>query len=396
MVNYDGLYNKDYFGDKLKDENHFSTKKLRFKIIENATILPHKTVPDTLGFGGIVDSNGNFVEESFVHHGIKDIYTPYEEVTYIAEPVIYFGMLVNIWGHCLSDNIKRLWFFFSDVYKRNFKKSPILYIPMWYGVVPNFARLLQIMGFDINLLRPVVKPLKCQFVIMPDESLFPSPKKGGGTDLLYTSEYVDTIERARQFAQKNFSSLPNKKFYFFHGRNQMGEERLASYLETKGYETIHPASLSMDEQLNILANCESFISQVGSIAHNTLFVKDSTECVFIPRKGGSAINQYQAFINQMRNLNASYIDSVLTIFGELGPYFYIVSENLRKHFGDEITEKYTEEDFEKFLIYYKSAKSQGLQEDSNEIKYLKNILPEFTAQIKNRTELLQKYGVTLK
>ena len=181
MINYDGLYNKDYFSDKLKDENHFSDKKLHFKIIENATILPHKGLPDSLGFGGIVDSNGNFIEESFIHPSKDRAYTPHEELIFITEPVIYFGMLVNIWGHCLTDNIKRLWFFFSELYDKEFKKVPILYNRMWYGIVPNFARLLQVMGIDPNLLHPIVKPLKCQFVILPDESIF-SAQMGGVRD----------------------------------------------------------------------------------------------------------------------------------------------------------------------------------------------------------------------
>ena len=167
-------------------------------------------------------------------------------------------------------------------------------------------------------------------------------------------------------------------------------------METKGYEIIHPLKLSIDEQLNILANCESFVSQVGSIAHNTLFVKDGTECVFIPRTSDGATNNYQAAINQMRNLNATYIDSTLTIFGGLGPYCYIVSENLRKHFNDDVTEKYTDEDFETFLVYLKYAKSRGLSENPSEIAYLRNVLPEFMEQLKKRDDLMKKIGVFFK
>ena len=177
MVNYDGLYNKDFFGDKLKPKNHFVERKIHFKIIEDATILPHKNLPDSVGLGGIVDSKGNFIEESFIHPGTNEIYTPYEKVEVASEPVIYFGMLVNIWGHCLTDNIKRLWFFFSNSYNKYFKKYPIVYVPMWYGIIPNFAKLLEVMGFNVNNLRPITKPTKFPLVIMPDASLFPD---GGG------------------------------------------------------------------------------------------------------------------------------------------------------------------------------------------------------------------------
>ena len=70
MTNYDGLYNKDYYGEIL-NQKHFSEKKLNFRIIENGTILPHKhlTVNGqwTWGFGGIVDSSGKYLKESFVN-----------------------------------------------------------------------------------------------------------------------------------------------------------------------------------------------------------------------------------------------------------------------------------------------------------------------------------------
>ena len=60
MTNYDGLYNKNYFGDKLF-ENHFSDKELGFKVIKNGTIFPHVLPRRGLGFGGICDAQGNFI-----------------------------------------------------------------------------------------------------------------------------------------------------------------------------------------------------------------------------------------------------------------------------------------------------------------------------------------------
>lgn len=132
MVKCDYLYKPETFIEKI-NKNHLSNKKLNFKIIDNGTILPHKDVPGTVGFGGITDSEGNFLEESFVHHGIKGVYTPNEKVEYIPTSVIYFGMAAPIWGHVITDNIKRAWFFYSDVYKRYFKNFSIAYAPMWGG-----------------------------------------------------------------------------------------------------------------------------------------------------------------------------------------------------------------------------------------------------------------------
>ena len=173
MINYDGLYNKDYYSDKLF-ENHFSAKKLRFKIFENATILPHKTIVGAAGagFGGIVDSDGNYVEESFVHHGIKEVYTPTEEILDTNATVIYLGMFVHIWGHCLSDGLKRLWFLKSEVYKSYFSTLPLVYVPMWKGIIKPFAKILEILEIDTSKLIPITKPQKFNQIILPDESIF--------------------------------------------------------------------------------------------------------------------------------------------------------------------------------------------------------------------------------
>lgn len=63
MINYDGLYNKDFFGNKL-NETHFSDKKLHFQIIKDGTILLHVDVEGVSGgFGGIIDGKGNFVRK---------------------------------------------------------------------------------------------------------------------------------------------------------------------------------------------------------------------------------------------------------------------------------------------------------------------------------------------
>lgn len=132
MTNYDYLCNKEYFGDSL-NTNHFTAKKLYFRIVDNGTILPFKDVPGTEGFGGLIDAAGNFLPRSSIHMGVGGAYTPDEPVQYIPTTAIYIGMLMDIWGHCLTDNIKRLWFLKSDIYNKYFKNCPLLYTSMWGG-----------------------------------------------------------------------------------------------------------------------------------------------------------------------------------------------------------------------------------------------------------------------
>lgn len=218
---------------------------------------------------------------------------------------------------------------------------------------------------------------------------------GGG----YSSEYAEIIDRIRNFAQKNFIPLEQKSFYFFHGRNQIGEERVANYFQSKGYAIVRPETLPLEMQLNILANCENFASSLGSISHNALFLKDNVNSIYIPRLPAYEhnLNPYQVVIDDMRNLNVTYIDTTLSIFPVAfwGAFCYIISKQLKEYFGDEWNGEYTEDDFVAFLIYAKHCQCACLYEPERIAEYYAPILPEFISQLKKREDLLQKFGVTI-
>lgn len=401
MTNYDFLYDKNFFGDSV-NRNHFSNKRLHFAIIDNGTILPHKALNGTNGFGGIVDKNGEFIPRSAVHWGTNGAYTPTEKIQYNPATVIYFGMLVDIWGHCITDGLKRVWFFFSEMYQKYFRNCPVVYTPMWNGIVPNFARLLEILGVDPKKMFAVTTPTRFQNIILPDESFF----LGGSNDVsleegdrvFFTQEYIQTVERAKIFAAQNFKPLAQKKFYFFHGKKQVGEERIAEYFRSKGYEIIHPEKLSFDEELNILLNAESYCSTDGSISHNMIFCKPDTEVIILPRYcEGNWLLQYQQALDQAFKMRTTYIDTALSVYAPShnGIFFYAVSNQLRAFFGDEPTEIYDEETIDSFLGYVRLALQNRLPMNQNALKYYAKILPNFMEQIKQRPDLMQKHGVNL-
>ena len=405
MTNYDSLYKKNYYGEKLF-ENHFSKKELGFQIIENGTILPYKPLENSVGLGGIVDVEGNFIKESFIHRGAGNSYTPDRKVKYSPKTVIYLGMLVHVWGHCLTDNIKRVWFLKSNFFKENFKNCQIVYVKAGVGIIPNFARLLKILGVEVEDFLEIENPTRFKKIILPDESFFldkgsaenydcaieGSRNNFNGNDTaFFTQEYIQTIEQIRNFAQKNFSPLTQKKFFFYYGGNQTGEGRLADYFSEKGYEMIEPEKFSLDEQLNILANCENFASVIGSISHNILFLKNHSQAILIPRRP-AFLNIYQQAIDQVHDLEIFYIDSAFSIFArsQSGTFCYILSEQLRKFFGDEITEKFSQEDFYHFLTYSKFAKENNWSINPQDDKYFSDLILEFMTSLKNNSNFLKK------
>ena len=279
-------------------------------------------------------------------------------------------------------------------------------------MIENFAKLLKILEIDTSKLFAINTPIKFANVIVPDESFYLGKSKlGGRADSIdgtsddfngndgafFTNEYLETVNQIRNFADKNCPPIEQKKFYLLQGRNQFGEERIAKYFESKGYSIVKPEFLKLEDQLTVYINCENWASMVGSISHNVIFLRNNSNVILIPRRA-AYLNIYQLALNQLHNLDVHYIDaafSTLTHF-HTGPYCYILSENLRKHFGDEITEKYTEDDLKIFLAYIRYAKSKNIAENKNELEYLRNILPEFIAQLKTREDLMQQFGIVIK
>lgn len=138
MVNYDGLYNKEYHGDLLK-QKHFSDKKLSFRIFENCTFLPNKHLNingKSIHLGGLLDDKLNFIKGTHVNHAIGGRYTPNEEIQFSNETVIFLGTFnPDTWGHFFTDDFQRVWFLQDETYKKYFKDLPLLYLSLNAGGV---------------------------------------------------------------------------------------------------------------------------------------------------------------------------------------------------------------------------------------------------------------------
>ena len=400
MTNIDGLYNKDvaksYF-----DRKHFVDGKLTFEIFERATILPHanelpnKRKPTWGGFGGLVDNKGNRVTMS----PNTTIYEP-KTLKKSSETVIFLGMFSDCWGHDITYNISRLWFLRSADFKREFKNCPIVYAPFqnkvagyhWLNKVPNIKRLFEILEIDADSLRPISEPTQFEKVILPNASFFGKNSKAD-FKLFFTAEYRETVDRLREFALKNRMPTADKKIYYFHGRRQIGEERLAEYFRSKGYAIVRPERLTLDEQLNLLINADSFASTLGSCSHNSIFLRDGTETIFIPRV--AHFTAYQQAIDKVHSLKTNYIDSTLSLSDKLhSAACYIISRNLKEFFGDDFKD-YAEDDFKIFLTYIKALTGAGLKLNETALQYYAPILQDFFAQLKAREDLLKAYGVTI-
>lgn len=273
----------------------------------------------------------------------------------------------------------------SEIFQKEFKNCPLVYIKWGNEKLENqqnFKRLLEILNINVNNFQEITQPTQFDKIILPDESLYLDGYRK------FTIEYRETINRIRDFAVKNRMPTSSKKIYYFHGSRQFGEERLAEYFKSKGYEIVRPEKLTLDEQLNLLINCENFASTVGSTSHNLIFLPNGAEVILIPRGSGYIGNPYQRTLNQIYPMNINYVDSSLSIFYKRnGPFCYIVSEHLKRFFGDKF-DGYDEEDFKTFLQYVKDSIGKGISANPKEKAYYEPILPDFMAQLKKRKDLI--------
>ena len=294
----------------------------------------------------------------------------------------------------------------SDIFKSEFKNCPIVYVS-WGGdrnnidKHRNFKRLLEILEIDVDRLEPINQPTRFEKIILPDESFYcdnyPKElanelqlKRTDNHSRKFTSEFKETIELMRNFALKNRTPSA-KKIYYLYGRKGVGEERLADYFKSKGYEIVLPEKLTLDEQLNLLINADSFASTLGSSSHNSIFLRDNVKVILIPRF--NAFSGYQKALDQLHPLDINYIDATFSIFnmGHNG-FCYVISQQLKRFFGDE-WDGYSADDFKTFLEYANIYIKKGRNVNLYEVNSYGAIFTEFMNQLKWREDLIASYNV---
>lgn len=240
----------------------------------------------------------------------------------------------------------------------------------------------------MDKIRIIDKPAKFHRIILPEESFF---GKRNEYPRGFTKEYIETIEQVRNYAKKNFTKIPQKNFFFHHDRDkQIGAERLAKFFDSKGYVVVKPENFSLDEQLNILTNCERFASTVGSCSHNSMFLRDHSEVLLIPRSATRIIG-YQDSIDRLHDKKTFYVDSALSAFATQshGPFCYLISPQLKKFFGNKGS--WEKADFEIFLQYSTRAIEEGFKPLEKAKNYYSDVMKDFIKRLERHKKLTKNF-----
>lgn len=237
-----------------------------------------------------------------------------EEIGECDEDIVFLGVWASfVWGHCLTDNIRRLWVLDNEEFMEKYGHLRFIYVPS-FNVDPdgNFNQLLEILGVDVIHLESISEVTRFRNIILPDECFW---REDDGARF-FTGEYVALVDKIRSYGKEYFKEITDKKIYFsyrkFPAYRTIGEKRIERFFSEIGFKIIYPEEYTFKEQLNILLNCEEFASTVGSAAHNIIFLRDGTKAYLIPR--ANFITEYQLALDQVHDLDVTYIDSTLSFY----------------------------------------------------------------------------------
>ncbi len=95
--------------------------------------------------------------------------------TYTDETVVYVGSFIACWGHEITDNLRRFWFYFDKNFS-NLKNLKFVFISAFWirHSLPsdNFWALLKNLGIPIAQCHIVEQPTRFARVFVPDDCFF--------------------------------------------------------------------------------------------------------------------------------------------------------------------------------------------------------------------------------
>ncbi len=315
------------------EKQYFSDKPLQCRSYANAYVLACRSKY----LSGVVAEDFRVVEGNVTeYHG--------EDSSYMDCTAIYLGYFHWVWGHNLTDNIKRLWFLYTDEGRRLLAEGAhVVYTCAFNKDVSDNGRKLFAMA-DVNFdqFEKITGPTQFKRLYVPDDALIHDTITHEPLgERFYTNEFWQTVLRIKQKIR-----LPKQTFdkvYFSRTGltsnylRETGEWDIERVFRRKGYEIIRPEVLPLDEQLAILASCSHFATTEGSIAHNAIFCKPATQVEIVQK--AVYVNHYQLAINEMADLNVTYIDGHHTTppYGEghvwYGPFYMCITPYLLKWAG---------------------------------------------------------------
>ena len=290
------------------------TDKLKIEVVQNGLILPRtktEQVEDIRwGLGGVLDAQDSFVQSSFYDGGWAKHGGYYEydgnQIEFLDEDVVYFGLFFSHWGHFLIDCITRAWYIFELAKERDDFKVAYLGEEVPSG---NNLRFFELLGIKPDQLFHIEKPTRCRNVIVPEQ--------GFKSCEWYSQEHLDMFDGmidSSLHSDIDFSSVCSFEKIYFTRRSfakaidsEFGEKYLERTFLLNEYKAVSPERLTLDEQIYIWNHASSICCVNGSIPLNVLFARNPELELIILNKT-SLFHENPLILLQMRKLSQIFID----------------------------------------------------------------------------------------
>ena len=323
----------------------------------NATILPLRRDDQLLfGRGGVVDSDGNYVDLSAIPGRVQYAY-PFENAEYRDETVVYCGYLVNHWGHFLIEGVTRLWYFLEND-RRVDKYVFFLDEHEEREIKGNYREFLELLKIW-DRLEIINRPTTYREVIVPELGIH--------MRTAYTPKLVKVFDTAADSVVPDPGWETPEKIYFSRSQFQKGlpfesgYDTLDNFFAKNGYTILYPEKVPLSRMIHYIRNSKVVASLSGSLPHNMLFANQGQRVEIVERLVISDDNQTD--VNRMRQLQVTYIDASIPIYPVdfVGPLIMGYTDCLKRFAEDKgyappdgqyLTEKHDRRCFVKYMKAY--------------------------------------------
>lgn len=323
----------------------------------NATILPLRRDDQLLfGRGGVVDSDGNYVDLSAIPGRVQYAY-PFENAEYRDETVVYCGYLVNHWGHFLIEGVTRLWYFLEND-RRVDKYVFFLDEHEEREIKGNYREFLELLKIW-DRLEIINRPTTYREVIVPELGIH--------MRTAYTPKLVKVFDAAADSVVPDPSWETPEKIYFSRSQFQKGlpfesgYDTLDNFFAKNGYTILYPEKVPLSRMIHYIRNSKVVASLSGSLPHNMLFANQGQRVEILERLVISDDNQTD--VNRMRQLQVTYIDASIPIYPVdfVGPLIMGYTDCMKRFAEDKgyappdgqyLTEKHDRRCFVKYMKAY--------------------------------------------
>ena len=344
-------------------KHRYNEKSLKCCIYQDVFIVPSNSSED-YPKGEVLMHDGTLV--SGVNPNINyDSTSPQsyfvQETAYETQCVVYLGTVNNCWGHYFTDGFSKVWWLFTDEYQMlKQRSSPKLLVTVPYTSTPlfpnSYKELLRLLGIDEEI--EVTHSWK-QYtqVYVPDSSLFMNNRHRE-----YTKEFRWTIDRLMsripdvdKKEEKKYEKIYLSRAHWVHKNADFGEHAIECLFKHNGYTVLYPERIPIEKQLAIYKATKSMASTSGSIAHNSIFCSEGTELIILTKD--HATPDYQMAINQLKDLNVTWIMCHLSIFvtdmPNLGPFFMYINDYVcqfaKERFDKTIRNNFSAKSFMRYV-----------------------------------------------